>query len=482
MSEKNVTSFRDAIESLKGRNEILIVKGEVDPIYEISGIQKALDNGPALFFENIKGYHGVRNCGNLYSQIERVASFFGLVDHRQLKFKFLDAMRKPVRPRVVEEASCQEVIIKDDIDIMSTLPIIKHSEDDAGRIIGGGVVLVCKPYVPDGSDLGFRRIHFRGRDWASIRVYRGSHLGEALHAESKEAKVPVTVNVGTSPAVSLLAAGSSIHASIPSGSDELGIAGALQDCPVEICKARTIDAYAIADSEWVIEGYIDTTQRVWESEQAEKTGKPVPFFPEWDGYLGSSRRVYKFEATAITHRRDRPIFFTPLADSFEVVNISAPMREACFYELAQRIRPDLVRDVNIPDPFKAVGGIVFQVTKRDVLDDAHVRNILRVGVSLSAVPVAIAVDQDVDIYCLDEVVWAVNSRSKAKDVIQVGNGGFEGGCAIDATVPFAERRQWQRAHYPTNRVDLSKWFSETEVNGVRAQQSQYARVQANMGG
>lgn len=137
--EKDISSMRSTIEFLKEQNEVLTVHGEVDPIYEISGIQKSIEVGPALLFENIKGYPGVRNAANIFSNMERVAKIFDVEDHKRFKFKCVDAFKHPILPRVVEKAPCQEVIITENIDVMNTLPIIKHTEEDAGRILGGGI-------------------------------------------------------------------------------------------------------------------------------------------------------------------------------------------------------------------------------------------------------------------------------------------------------------------------------------------------------
>jgi UbiD family decarboxylase len=56
VGKKDVTSMRGALEYLDSRNEVLHVKEEVDPIYEIAGIEKSLEKGPILLFEKIKGY------------------------------------------------------------------------------------------------------------------------------------------------------------------------------------------------------------------------------------------------------------------------------------------------------------------------------------------------------------------------------------------------------------------------------------------
>ncbi len=69
----------------------------------------------------------------------------------------------------------------------------------------------------------------------------------------------------------------------PTGEDEIGAAGALQGSPVEIVRAKTVDAYAIANAEWVIEGYIMPSERVWETEEAKRLGRQgeTMLHPEW---------------------------------------------------------------------------------------------------------------------------------------------------------------------------------------------------------
>lgn len=138
MAKKDISSMRSTLEFLKEENEVLTVKGEVDPTYEIAGIQKALEGGPALLFENIKGYPGVRNVGNVFATTDRIAKIFGVEDPKKMKFRCLEGIKNPIRPRVVDDAPCQEVVITENIDVPATMPILKHTELDAGRILGGG--------------------------------------------------------------------------------------------------------------------------------------------------------------------------------------------------------------------------------------------------------------------------------------------------------------------------------------------------------
>jgi 4-hydroxy-3-polyprenylbenzoate decarboxylase len=368
-------------------------------------------------------------------------------------------------------------------------------------MLGGGVVLAQDP-VNNNYEVSFKRMYFRGKDWGSINIVPATHLGKIVAGEfGKGKRVPMTINIGAPPAVMMMAAAYAIHTVVPDGADELAIAGALQESPIEICKARTVDAYAIANSEWVIEGYA-LPEKVFETEEADKLGKAraTAFSPEWVGYLGQAMKPPKFQVTAITHRKDRPIYYTPLATSFENDNMSAPIREACFYDLAEGIAPGLVTDVNIPYGIRVNSGVVYQVKKRFSGDDSFVKNILTCALGASMSRFILAVDDDVNIYSADDILWAIATRTNTQTGInkappgsaavgyilseyaaRTGTGGGEG-ITIDATAPHAARPSFKRAHYPSDTVDIGKWFSKSEIAAIRASQNEYARFLADIGG
>ncbi len=504
----HITSLRQALQKIEADGELLTIKKEIDPIYEITGMQKALESGPAIVFDDIKGYPGVRNVGNIFARRERVAGLFGLDDHKKLKFKALESMKNPVPPRVVESGPCQEVVLTGDLDVEKTLPIVKHSEDDGARILGGTNVLLTGKYFGGGTEVSFKRMHFRGKNWASMEIGIGSHIWDAC-LEHRGEKIPATVNIGTPPAVMAVAATMFLHAIAPRGSNELGFAGGMQGQPVDLVKCKTTDAYSIAQAEWVLEGYIDTAQRVWETAEGEKIGQGgvAPVMPEWPGYLGRDYRGFKFEVTAITHCKDRPIFFTPLAKSFECDNAGAPFREACFFELAERMVPGLVKDVNILPGVAGWGShIIYQVKKRRGGDEGYQRNIL--GLALGAalgLRLAVIVDDDIDIYSADDILWAIATRvSPDTDILRGSKGGvgypmvpaeregaalagrpgyyYEGGMGLDATAPYRAREDFHRAKYPVSRIKLSEWLSPADLARCQALQTEYGKTLARLGG
>jgi 4-hydroxy-3-polyprenylbenzoate decarboxylase len=502
LKKKDVTSVRGALEYLDSKGEVLHIKQEVDPIYEIAGIQKALDGGPAVLFENIKGYSNFYNVGSILSRRERIADLYDEDDPVRLKFRFRDALKKPLPPRIVKDGPCQEVVITKDIDILAMLPIIKHGEQDAGRILGGGIQLLMGPYFDGGTNVSFNRIHFRGKDWASISTAQITHIGMAAFKTHRDERIPITVNINPPLAVQMVAGAWNVRTIVSPGDDELGVAGAFQGTPIEIVKAKTIDTYAIANSEIVLEAYLAPhSENVWESEEAERLKQQtvVPFFPEWEGYLGRSWIVRKLQVTAVTHRKVKPIFHTAMARGFEYAGYDL-LREAGFIEMAERIAPGIVVDAFVPISLQWGGGVIFQVRKSRAQDEGFQRNILVAALANApGMRMAIAVDEDVDIYNNDDVMWAIETRvdpdkdilrlprsmrgiaAQPMEVRQRGVGGWEGGVAFDATKPFNEAWRFERGRYPSDKVDLKKWLTEEQIAAVRAQQSEYARTCAKRG-
>ncbi len=511
MVKKDITSLRTTLEYLSEQEgELLVTEAEVDPDLELAGIQKALDGGPAILFEKVKGYPDKRLFTNLFASEARLAHLFEVEEASKFKFKVVEALRRPLPPRIVQDAPCQEVVVDKDIDIWSVVPMISHTPTDPGRTLGGGNTLVTGKHFWGGTHVSFNRMNFRGKDYASFQISPGSHTDMIATEWYKKGPIPMTINMGVPPAVTLMAGAGFMYMVLPKGADELGVAGAIQGSPIDIVKARTIDAYSIANAEIVIEGYLDTTQHVWESEEAEKEQKQgvFPFHPEWSGYLGRAYRTYKFQATGVTYRRDRAIYYPLIVHGYDDHNIDVKVREAAFLELADRMCPGLVIDTNIPLGLTDWGGVVFQVHKRRARDDGFQKNILNTAIAASqGLRLAIAVDEDVDIYNAEDLLWALTTRVDAQKGIEIvcpGGMGqtfqpaeraaaapgaqwvrseskYAGGMALDATVPFQYKWAFERARYPVDRVDLSRWFSEKDVAKAKHSLGEYARYLARTG-
>lgn len=491
--EEQIVSLRRTLEWLK--DEVKVLKAEVDPVLEVGAISKAFDDGPVFLAENVKGYPHARMIINFWGKRSRAAKLFGVDSYSEAKFKVREAVNKPILPKEVKEAPCHEIVIPaKEADIFALLPMAKHTEADGGRFFGSGVFHISGKYCEGGSQLALYRMSFRGKDYASINMVPGGH-GDRIAEKFSSEKIPCTVNICPPPMVELMGMGTFISAIFPR-LNEVGIAGALQGSPVEIVKAKTVDAYAIANSEWTLEGYIVPYERVWETEEAEKLGQQgvAPFHPEWPRYLGRAYRARKFELTAVTRRKDKPIYYYPhLPNGGEAPFVTL---SASWYELAERIAPGFVVDVNNAMWLTSWGAVIFQVKKRRRSDEGMQRNLLAAALGLvRGLRIAIVVDEDVNINSPEDIMWALITRVNPRaDIVfgvgakgqayqpaeraaagEAGVSAFEGGIGIDATVPLGLREQFSRGRFAVDKVDFSKWFTDDEIKAMKAQQGEYYR-------
>lgn len=485
MTKPDITTCRALIDSL-GAQDLLRVGKEVSPILEATGILKAMENGPTLLYETVAGFPGQRMLCNMFAREDRVAAMFGAGSTRELKHVGAAALRNPIAPRLVSDAPSQEVVITKDIDVLSTLPVCKYTETDPGRILGGGVTLLSGPDI--GTCASYKRVHFRGKDWGSLAFIPSSHMEHwVIDRKRKGQPLPMTINVCPPPAVMAVAAGGGLGWAIPAGHDELGFAGGLQGGPVDVCKAKTVDALAIAQAEWVIEGYIDTTQTVWASDEAERhNDNKRNLFPEWHGHEGRSERTYKFCVTGITRRAKDPIFELWLAHSVELSIIRRLINDGPIFESLDRLSPGLITDINALNGMKSFG-LVVQVKKRGRRDDAVVRNVILAAFSMNPrLRNVFVVDQDVDIYDAEELIWALHTRLDPKDNMiviprpthEVRDGPLSpiARVGFDLTTPKQFQDQFWRGQYP--RVDLRRWFTDEQIAAVQARQDPYSKLLA----
>src|SRR5258708_24444441 len=123
---------------------------------------------------------------------------------------------------------------------------------------------------------------YKGMDfgWGNIGTFQaspGSHMWQIITEHYRdEEPIPLTMCFGVPPACTLVGGGGFDYVILPKGCDEVGVAGAIQGSPVTIVKARTVDAYAIAESEYVLAGLLyhsDKRYEIAESEEADKQGK-----------------------------------------------------------------------------------------------------------------------------------------------------------------------------------------------------------------
>lgn len=432
--------------------------------------------GPAMTFNNIKGYPDSRVLVGLLASRERVSALLG-ARVRELGIQMAEARKNVTPPVVVDnnKAPCQEVVHRADdpnFDLRKLLPAPTNTTVDAGPYFCMGLVLGSDPDDRDNVDVTIHRLCVQSKDELSIFFSPGRHIDAfRKKAEAAGKPLPVSINMGLDPAIPI---GATFEApTTPFGFDELCVAGGLRGRPVELVECLSVEQRAIARAEIVIEGEILPNVRVPE-DQNTKTGKAMPEFPGYAGEAIPSLPVIKVKA--ITTRKN-PILQTLVGPGEEHVSLAGIPTEASIHIACQDALPGLVRNVYA----HASGGgkllAVLQVQKKNAGDDGMTRQAALIALAVyRELKNVILVDEDVDLFDTNDVLWAMQTRySGDLDTIfvpgvaghvldpsqtplydpRVTAKGTTTKTIFDCTVPFHLKEHFVRARF--KEVDPSLW-------------------------
>ena len=245
-----------------------------------------------------------------------------------------------------------------------------------------------------------------GADRLSIYFAPSRHIDVFRQkAEAAGKALPISISIGLDPAVYLSI---SFEApTTPLGMDELSIAGGLRGKPVELARCLTQPEYAVANAEIVIEGEILPNERIREDINTN-TGHAMPEFPGYNGPANPSLPVIR--VTAITHRRN-PIMQTIVGPGEEHVLLAGIPTEASILRACNAAMPGRVLNCYA---HSAGGGkflAVMQCRKAAPGDEGRARQAALIALAaFHELKNVILVDEDVDIFDTDDVLWAMTTR------------------------------------------------------------------------
>src|ERR671931_642381 len=457
-SEEELRSLRGTVEWLRREGLLLETEREGSGDLQLTGVQKHLDGTIPVLFRGVTGYPEHELITTLFTSMQVLDRWFGWKDPRDRTRRLAHALTHPIPPVVVDqrEAPCQEEVLTEDLDVNRYVVPIRHTALESELTIGSGCSVVVGDKFHGGSHIGYNRMNFRWGNVGTFQSAPGSHMWQVITENYR---------------------------------DEGGF-------PIRLVKAQTVDAWALADCELVLEGVIKPRDKRYETAEAEEhdTQGRYHFHPEWAGYMGKSYKAPTFHVTGITRRRPKSLLYPLGVHMLDCNNIDTTVREAAIFELCERLQPGIVQDVNIPFCMTDWGGCVIQIKKRNRIEEGWQRNFLVAALSCSqGMRLAIAADTDIDIYSMDDIMWALTTRVNPRtDILNPLPGGigqtfmpeerltagdqawtasntrFEGGMAIDATIPFGYENDFMRPVYPIDEVDPSGWFDAAELHQVRS--------------
>ena len=490
---KEVIDLRSALELLESiPGQMVHTDVEVDPSAELAGVYRYVGaggtvarptkTGPAMTFENVKGHPGAKVVIGLLASRKRVGYLLNSKPEK-LGFMMRDAVKNAIAPVVVDKAKaqCQEVVhlaTDEGFDIRKLIPAPTNTPEDAGPYVTLGMCYASDVETGE-SDVTIHRLCLQSKDEISMFFTPGArHLGAFREkAEALGKPLPISISIGVDPAIEI--ASCFEPPTTPLGFNELSIAGAIRGKAVELAPCVTIDEKCIANAEYVIEGELLVGARVRE-DQNSNTGKAMPEFPGYTGPANAELPVIKVKA--VTHRVN-PIMQTCIGPSEEHVSMAGIPTEASILDMVERAMQGRVQNVYAHSSGGGKFIAVIQFKKTVPSDEGRQRQAALLAFSaFPELKQVILVDEDVDIFDTNDVLWAMTTRMQADvDIVtipgvrchpldpsndpacswSIRDHGIACKTIYDATVPFNQKARFQRAKFME--VDVKKFLPDFTV-------------------
>ena len=394
-------TLRSFLESVD--NRMLHVRDEVDPLTQV-GYLCSESKGP-LMFHNLKGFPGWRLADMLIMDRAGQAAAFGL-DHAREVCPHLAGRMTSRRGRsvMVDDGPVKQVrLAGDDLDLRR-LPIPQHSHGDGGRYLGSGITITKDPDTGVRNEAIIRMMLSDDPRKATFWMAARHNYAHYMKYVDRDEPMPMAFAIGLHPVYEIMSNWSGKHEDF----DELEYGAGILGEDVEMIRCDTIDLEVPAHAEVVIEGLVHPRDRA-----------PEGPFGEFTTFgAGAEGPAPVFQVTGITHRED-PIFRHIQATWFTDHHplITLPMEATYYNRLRDTHGNTEIIDVFVP-PWASQFLMIVQMRARW---DGQVRDTLMSALSGPNlhVKVAIAVDEDVDIYDASDVLWAVACRCNPETMAHV---------------------------------------------------------------
>lgn len=406
MAFKDLRGFIDFLEK---KGELKRVKTEVNPELEITEIVDRIvkSGGPALLFERVKDSE-IPVVSNLFGSYNRMAWALGRESFGELENIVSEAIpRLPktrseglksllklasisrIKPKIVKNALCQEIVLEGEGVDLSRLPVLKCWPQDAGRFITLPLVMTKDPETGH-QNTGMYRMQLFDRQ--ATGMHWQIHHDGAQNFRRSDLNKPfeVAVALGSDPATIY-----SATAPLPHGLDEFIFSGFLRGEPVEVVRAKTVDLHVPANAEMIFEGYV--------LHGDERLEGP---FGDHTGYYSLADEYPIFHVKAITMRKN-PIYPAtvvgkpPMEDCY-----MGKATERIFLPLIKAVLPE-VKDIDLPLEGVFHNCAIVSVRKEFPKHAFKVMNALWSLGQMMFSKFIVVVDEHVNVHNYSEVTWRV---------------------------------------------------------------------------
>jgi len=424
MSIVTIESIQHFIDELEKAGELKRVKTEVDTNLEIAEILRRVSytDGPAVLFENVRDYE-IPVLGNAFGSIKRLEIGLETKDFSEIGQRIVDMTKMEIPsgvfnkirklpelskmsesfPKLEKSGPVTDII--NNSPTFDKIPILKSWPKDAGKFITFGLVATKHPETGV-RNLGVYRIQIID-DTHALMHWQKHKRGAAHHdlLKEKNNKIEAAIIIGGEPATVFSAV-----APVPEGLDKYLFAGITRKKGIKTVKCKTIDLEVPANAEIVFEGYVDAMDVRDEGPFGDHTGYYTPKEP-----------FPTFTLTGIMQRKN-PVYLTTVVGKpiLEDAYIGKVI-ERSFLPLIKMLHPEVV-DFSMPPAGWFQGLAIVSIKKRYPGQAKKVMMGLWGMGQLALTKIIVVVDSDVNVHNVNEVIWAITTRSDAaRDTIIINN-------------------------------------------------------------
>ena len=419
-----IESIQHFIDELEKAGELKRVKTEVDTNLEIAEILRRVSytDGPAVLFENVRDYE-IPVLGNALGSIKRLEIGLETKDFSEIGQRIADMTKMEIPsgvfnkirklpelskmsesfPKLEKSGPVTDII--NNSPTFDKIPILKSWPKDAGKFITFGLVATKHPETGV-RNLGVYRIQIID-DTHALMHWQKHKRGAAHHdlLKEKNNKIEAAIIIGGEPATVFSAV-----APVPEGLDKYLFAGITRKKGIKTVKCKTVDLEVPANAEIVFEGYVDAMDVRDEGPFGDHTGYYTPKEP-----------FPTFTLTGIMQRKN-PVYLTTVVGKpiLEDAYIGKVI-ERSFLPLIKMLHPEVV-DFSMPPAGWFQGLAIVSIKKRYPGQAKKVMMGLWGMGQLALTKIIVVVDSDVNVHNVNEVIWAITTRSDAaRDTIIINN-------------------------------------------------------------
>ena len=438
---ENIKDLRSWISLLESKDELRRIKAEVNWDKELGAICRRVTSreGPALMFENIKGYKDGQFRSlftNGLGARRRVALAMDMpkdTPNDQIVKRIKERLCDPIKPVVVDEGPVKENIVEgDEIDLYQ-LPVPKWHAKDGGRYIDTTACTITKD--PDTGDLniGTYRGMLVGRNMIGKLLATTQDWGKHfVKYRDRGEPMPVAIVYGGDPYMIMCSTTPIQHRR---GTSEYDYAGGLRGSATELIKCESIDLLVPAHAEIVVEGYISPDPSTFKMEG------PFGEYPGYYGGLANPKPTVVVQT--MTYRNDAIFRGNEEGSSpgrlCESPYYVVPTMCAIAWNWLEEAGVPGVKDVWGHLVTSAPTNIRVRIKKTYRGHAKQVANALwGSNIGNYVAKHVVVVDEDIDIHSEEDMEWALAYRVNAgMNDVQVFHGCF--GSMLDPSTPLASR-------------------------------------------